>query len=397
VSLNSAMSRALMALVLLCLSAPLLAQDWQLTTADFNNARVNLQGTDQNGITVTDPASAQQQTIAFDNFLQIQRQVGAQPQRSPFVLQLVSGERVAGQPAGVADEQLRWTNPALGELQFPLQSAAAMYRAAGEAASSGAQPSRLDASRPQDVLTLSNGDIVAGIIRDISGESITVASDGVDIPVPLDSVVSVVFATTGAAAPPRDRAFRVTISDDSTVTAQAIATEGEHLRLTLRGGETRDIPMAQVLRIEQINGPVVWLSSLEPAENVHVPYFTDLASPAQFDRSVSGEPIRFEDQTFARGIGVHSYSRLSWPVDPQYKTFRTRYAIAGELPYADVTVRVKLDDRVVHERKNVRSRELSPVIEVDLAGAKTLTLEVDYGDAYDVQDRLNWIEPALLR
>ena len=44
-----------------------------------------------------------------------------------------------------------------------------------------------------------------------------------------------------------------------------------------------------------------------------------------------------------------------------------------------------------------RAAMLSPAVVLDLAGAKTLTLEVDYGENYDVQDRFNWIEPALLR
>jgi hypothetical protein len=46
----------------------------------------------------------------------------------------------------------------------------------------------------------------------------------------------------------------------------------------------------------------------------------------------------------------------------------------------------------------VRAGVVSPVVLVELpASAKTLILEVDYGDALDVEDRLNWLEPALLR
>ena len=33
----------------------------------------------------------------------------------------------------------------------------------------------------------------------------------------------------------------------------------------------------------------------------------------------------------------------------------------------------------------------------DKKDAKRITLEVDWGDTYDVQDRFNWIEPALLK
>jgi hypothetical protein len=57
---------------------------------------------------------------------------------------------------------------------------------------------------------------------------------------------------------------------------------------------------------------------------------------------------------------------------------------------------VKLDDKVVHETADFVAGKLADVVQVPLAGAKTLTLEVDYGKTYDVQDRFNWIEPALL-
>jgi len=119
------------------------------------------------------------------------------------------------------------------------------------------------------------------------------------------------------------------------------------------------------------------------------------------DRTVSGKPIRFGDRTYARGIGVAPLSRISWTVGDkaagQYKAFRTQYAIDGNGPYADVSVRVKLDDKVVYERKDFTAGELSPVVLVPLGSAKRLTLEVDFGANYNVQDRFNWIEPALLK
>ncbi len=85
------------------------------------------------------------------------------------------------------------------------------------------------------------------------------------------------------------------------------------------------------------------------------------------------------------------------PSIPRCKSFRTQYAIDGDQPWADVTVRIKLDGKVAYEKTHVTSGVLSDVVNIDLNGAKTLTLEVDYGENYDVQDRLNWIEPALLR
>ena len=115
------------------------------------------------------------------------------------------------------------------------------------------------------------------------------------------------------------------------------------------------------------------------------------------DATLDGDPIRFADQTYAHGIGVHSYSRLSFAIDPSILAFRTRYAIDGPQPYANVTVRIKLDGRIAYEQADVMAGKLWGPLVVETRGAKTLTLEVDYGKNQDVQDRFNWIEPALLR
>jgi hypothetical protein len=52
---------------------------------------------------------------------------------------------------------------------------------------------------------------------------------------------------------------------------------------------------------------------------------------------------------------------------------------------------------VVHEQKDFRAGVLAPLIVLDTDNARLITLEVDYGQSYDVQDRFNWIEPALLK
>ena len=134
-----------------------------------------------------------------------------------------------------------------------------------------------------------------------------------------------------------------------------------------------------------------------------MPYLgSDQKYPARMDANVRGEPIRFKDRVYARGIGVHSYSRLSFPLDGKtYAAFRTRYAIDPppdvNQSVVDVTVRVKVDNKVVHEQAHVRTGTLSPVVTLDVAGARLLTLEVDYGDHLDSGDHLDWIEPALLK
>jgi hypothetical protein len=215
----------------------------------------------------------------------------------------------------------------------------------------------------------------------------------------------VVFAQTGPArASDAARAFRIHLADQSIFTAASANLDGPNLKLTLPGknGQTVQVPISSVLAIEQLNGPVSWLSSRTPTENVQTPYFGgESVWPARFDASVDGSPLSFEGRIFEHGIGVHAYSRLSFAIDSQWKIFQTQYAIDSHRDeprkFADVTVRILLDGKVVHEEKNFREGILAPVFTVELNNAKTLTLECDYGDAGDTQAHLDWLEPALLR
>ncbi len=307
-----------------------------------------------------------------------------------FVLNTSSGDHLHGVPVKMDQEDLHWSLPALGELSIPLRQVAGITR-------SSAQTPRSNQTRQtEDMVNLVNGDQVRGIVTDLSGKSIIVQSDGNPVTVPLDSVQSIRFAATGAATTSTGRAFRVGLADGSTLRVESLKLVSNELSVILPDKTTRQIGLANVAAIEQINGPVAWLSGLEPIENVQTPYL-GAARPAQMDRAINGEPIRFGDQMFSRGIGVYPYSRLTWSLDGTYSALRTRYAIAGDGAYANVTVRIKLDGKVVREQHNVRAGVLSPVVLVPLGNAHTLTFEVDYGENLGVQDRFNWIEPALLK
>src|SRR5262249_46638087 len=133
---------------------------------------------------------------------------------------------------------------------------------------------------------------------------------------------------------------RVSTADGTMVTADSVTLAGRDLRVRLPGSaDERSIPLSSIAGIEQVNGPVIWLSACHPLENVQIPSFSAHAHPAQMDKTVEREPIRVGDLP-VHGIGVHSYSRLVFALDGSCKSFCTRYAIDGDLPWADVTVRV---------------------------------------------------------
>ncbi|WP_428937012.1 NPCBM/NEW2 domain-containing protein [Fontivita pretiosa] len=409
--LNRALVVAVCALLLLSSRISRADEAWILTTADFRSERVTLSGINGQGAIVD-----QSRKVGFDRLLMLQRadppgkepsQGRASPRPEPaetrFIVALHDQSRAVGRPRAIAGENLVWDNPTLGELTLPLKSVASIVRDGRE--------DQLDAAMNGpagngDVLTLNNGDIVRGIVTAITASSVSVQqSDGETIEAPLESVARVRFASIGVATTDGSMTpwFRVGLADGSVINAATLSLSQQQLRLVLPGsgmasGVHRELPLSAVVSIEQINGPVTWLSDLRPVESVQTSMF-DLTWPPRMNRAVDGGPIRFNDRTFARGIGVHAYSRLVYQIDPAWRAFRTQYAFAsGDLPWANVTVRIRIDQSIAHERADFRAGVLSPPIVLDIPpGARRLTLEVDFGRNHDVQDRFNWIEPAFLK
>jgi hypothetical protein len=369
-------------------------ENWTLTTADFRNASVALKAMDANGVRVTDPSTNSDRAVGMDEFLQLERPVPGAAAQGKFVLHLAAGDQLGGEPVSIAGEELVWNNPAAGQVRVPMSRVAAMTKP-------GQQPP--DRRPNEDVVTLANGDAVRGIIAGIEGGKVSVQRPDAPepLPVPVDSIARIQFAATAApAAGGADaRSFRVRLADGSTLPARAVTFANGQLSVDLGDGKPRPLDVTRVAAVEQVNGPAAWLSGRPPAQSVYVPFFGPSQEyPARMDAAVDGSrDLRFGGRSFRRAIGVHAYSKLTWPLDGKYAAFRTQYAVDERLAHADMTVQVKLDDRIVHEKQHVGAGTLSPVITVDLAAAKSLTLEVDYGGGTDVQDRLVWLEPALLK
>jgi hypothetical protein len=389
-------------LLILVLAAPRARADdgWTLTTSDFKRQAVNVRSFDDAGVQVVPYGQTVPVTIPIDKLLQLDRGGAAVQQiRGTFTLFLTSGDRIGGEPLSIANDQLAWKSPAAGDVSIPLKNLRGIQR--------GQDTPTFDPNRTEDLVVLSNGDSVKGIVTGLEGGKVTVTqASGDPVKVDLSSVKTVLFAAASGDNQ-KGRAFRVQLSDGSVVTAPKVRLKDGKLTLTLGAGNDRPVELGQVVLIEQLNGPVSWLSTRVPSETIYHPMF-DVSFPPQMDRNYRGERIRFGGHDYARGIGVHAYCKLTYSLEGAgFKAFRTQYALNEDAYKGKVTVRILLDDKVVHEARDFPAGKLSPVVLINLGSAKTISLEAHPGGDpgtddrtqwhIDTQARLNWIEPALLK
>jgi len=161
-----------------------------------------------------------------------------------------------------------------------------------------------------------------------------------------------------------------------------------------------------LLSITMKNGRYQYLSDLDFAK---VPEERPFYLPSDFkyddylfkvrrDQAQGGGPLSIRGKTYAKGLGVHAISKLSFDVNRSYKRFIADVGLddsAGDL--ASVEFKVYADGKLVWESGVLRRSSGAKSIDIEILSVNQLVLEVTAADNADIQDRANWANAKLVR
>ena len=126
--------------------------------------------------------------------------------------------------------------------------------------------------------------------------------------------------------------------------------------------------------------------------------FLDTKRPPRAGSNVLGGFLSLRGRPSLTGIGVAGGTTLSWELDGSWKTFQATCGVDDAARgRGSVIFEVRLNDKSVW-RSEEQTGESQPVRipPVDLAGAKTLTLSVEYAQQGNVLDYADWIDAVLI-
>lgn len=314
----------------------------------------------------------------------------------PHVL-LANGDLLRGQVGEATDEAISMRSRLLGELSLPWEAVSMLALRGGEGP--GKQQRPRSGGQNQDVLHLANGDSVGGTILAISKQQIELDSTVGNVQVARSGIASVSFNPDLTYLPTPEKLHAlVWLSDGSRLTATALDWNGTQLVLETPYGVRVEIDPSAVEQMQFLGGRLVYLSDMEPQEYEHTPYLS-VRWPYQRDRSVGGNPIQLGGRTYAKGLGMHSASRLRYALDGRYQRFEATVGIDDETEGdGSVVFRVLVDGRERLATPVVRGADGPITLEpLDLTGAQTLELLVEHADYGDVQDHADWADARLVR
>jgi len=248
----------------------------------------------------------------------------------------------------------------------------------------------------EDMILLTNGDVIRGFITSIGADGLAMESTLGKTLVPYRLIVAVRL-TSSTTTKPQTPYVIVTLRHSGRITAQQLDWSGNVVEARLVDGQRCRIEAERIVQIDVMGGRWEWLAQHQPISFEHTPMLS-LAWDYRADRNVLGDVITIAGQTFEHGIGVHSRSSLTFDLKGQYRRFVTLGGLDDSSgPYADVSVAILVDGRVRFEQSHVRRGKLLGPVRLDVTQAKRIELIVDFGDNGDIQDRFNWVEPALIR
>lgn len=159
----------------------------------------------------------------------------------------------------------------------------------------------------------------------------------------------------------------------------------------------RAVPWTQVERIEVRSARLAFLSDIPPRLYEFTPFLEQRWEPA-FDRTLLGSPITLGGRTYAKGVSMHSQSRLIYAINRAARQFAATVGIADEMgPRGAVDLIIVGDGQTLWEARGVRGGDPPREVLVDVSSVEVLELRVEFGEDLDLSDQVCWAFARLIR
>lgn len=358
-----------------------------------------------------------------------------EPRDAPQVLLANGSLLVVREILKTQDERLLLDSDAFGEFAVPLSAIAGVLlhppidpqrrdRLAARFAPPRARNDEPSAGKVAggDRLLLENGDELFGTVTAMTDSAIEFTSDVGPLTVDRQRIIAVGFDPSGWSeamppfAPRKQRGsaeqainspsqreepslsqrFLVGLRGGGVLRVAALTLDHERAQMTVSDDLKLAAPADSVVFVQTIGGRAVYLSDLTPESYRHLPYLS-IDWPYRLDANVTGTRLRAGGKIYAKGVGMHSTSRLTFRLEKAYRRFQAELAIDDQTQLrGSVVFRVLSGQREIYKSGMVRGGDPPLPVSVDVGGVDQLSLIVDYADRADELDHADWLNARLI-
>jgi NPCBM/NEW2 domain len=240
-------------------------------------------------------------------------------------------------------------------------------------------------------------DQLEGTILEVSPAGAKFDFDGEKIDVKREKMEGIIFLQPVKRMLPAP-VCRLKTIEGAIWSVRSLDLKGETVSLTTTSGVSQSLPLASLSQIDFGVGNVLFLADLDQELNQGeisfqpknmLSSFKQLTAPRK-NKSLGGEPLSIKSIKYAKGLSLHSRTRLDVRVPEGYRQFR---AIAGiddtAGPSASFQLKILGDNKELFSRQFSADQSAEPLpIDLNLKGIRRLTLIVEEGSGQDFGDTL---------
>lgn len=210
----------------------------------------------------------------------------------------------------------------------------------------------------------------------------------------IDKIFGIVFAS--GVSKPLKQPLTVVLTDGSEFSGRLLSGNAFFLRVRSSFDQDIELPLDMLRDLRIVSDRVVYLSDLT-ARCERVEGRLHRSWPVLRDQNVAGGPITLGGTRFAKGLGVHSRTELTYELTGGFDTFVATIGLDDRVrPRGNVTFRVVGDARVLFDSGLLTGRDEPQTVMTDVSGVHALTLIVDYGDELDLSDQADWADARVI-
>lgn len=236
----------------------------------------------------------------------------------------------------------------------------------------------------------------AGIIQEVTDAVVQFELDGDRIPVKREKLEGIVFFQNEEREWP-DTWCRLEDSAGSIWVLKALRLRGESCEVDTVAGLTATLPLASLRKLDFSVGNTSYLSDLEPDSVEWIPFFESAIAGENLarrnqprrDRGFDGGRLQLGGQSFDKGIALRSRSTMVFRIPKGFNRLVATVGIDDRVrENGHVQLVIQSDSKVIFSEP-ITGRDRPRELDLDLTGAKRVTVLVDFGQELDVADFLN--------
>lgn len=311
------------------------------------------------------------------------------PPRDSIHVTLTDGSHFACKSFALAAQRAQPTIEGLEPFDFSSRSLATIRLAPAEGAIAELWSDMQKRDFETDALIIRKGDILdylTGVIGDIDDKTVKFLIDNDELELPREKVFGLIFYHRTSRN--TKSVCGISLTDGGLLLARSVELMDTNLNARLSVGGSLELPLSKIESLDFSNGKVVYLASMEPRDVQYVPYF-DITWTYRRNSNLDGGPIRLDGKTYSKGLSIHSRTTLKYRLRGDYRRFRAVMGIDQIVEgRGNVKVVISADDNVLLET-TVKGTDKPQTLDLDVSGARDLTILVDFGEDLDIADHLD--------